>query len=156
MDASAAAQRRFLGKGLALSATDPGEDIGLDVAFGPSAAGKRDLVTVAGFDALVQDLRVALCTALGADPLNASFGSDAFGAMADEHDPVLMRERIRVAIIRVLKSDPRVRRLIEVRLDGEAPRSGAAGRVNELDVVVAFETVLRDVATITIEGVAHA
>ena len=156
MDASPAAARRILGKGLALQATDPGQDIGLDVAFGPAADGGRDLATVSGVDALVQDLRVALCTGLGADALNANFGSDAFRAMADESDPVLMRERIRIAVIRVLKADPRIRRVADVRLDGEARQTAAAaGRTTELNVTAVFETALRDISTISIEGIAN-
>lgn len=145
-----ASARRILGKGLALSPTDPGQDIGLDITF---AAG--DLAWVEGHAALTQDLRVALCTGLGTDPLNTGFGSDAFAAMAEETDTVLQRERIRVAIIRVLRGDPRIRRVVEVRINGE-PRPFAADRTTELAVTAVFETALRDFATIAIEGMPDA
>lgn len=141
---------RILGKGLALVPTDPGEDTGLDIAF---AGG--DLACAFGQDALLQDLRVALCTGLGTDPLNTGFGSDAFAAMAEETDTVLQRERIRVAIIRVLRADPRIHRVVEVRINGE-PRPFAAGRTTELAVTAVFETAMRDLATVVIEGMPDA
>ncbi|PJR08733.1 hypothetical protein [Sinorhizobium meliloti] len=145
-----ASASRILGKGLALVATDPGEDIGLDIAF----AG-RDLAWVSGHDALTQDLRVALCTGLGTDPLSTGFGSDAFAAMAEETDTLMQLERIRVAIIRVLRSDPRISRIVEVRINGE-PRPFAAERTTSLSITAVFETTLRDFATITVEGLPDA
>ena len=145
-----ASARRILGKGLALVATDPGDDIGLDIAF---VGG--DLACAIGEDALMQDLRVAFCTGLGTDPLNTGFGSDAFAAMAQETDTIVQRERIRVAVIRVLRSDPRVRRVVEVRINGE-PRPFAAERTTALAITAVFETALRDFATIAIEGMPDA
>lgn len=157
MTGDPASPARILGKGLMLEATEPSQDIGLDIAFdrGPAARGLR---VVAGDDALTQDLRVALCTGLGVDPLNRNFGSDAFKAMADETDPLMLRERIRVAIIRVLKADSRVRRVVEVRVGGESrPFQGASqGRGTALDVLAIYETVLREVASISIEGLGNA
>ena len=154
-----ASASRILGKGLALVPTDPGEDIGLDIAF---AGG--DLGTVSGMDALTQDLRVALCTGLGTDPLNTAFGSDAFAAMAEETDRLMKRERIRVAIIRVLRADPRVKRIVEVRINGERRPFGAEQNADapvstdptELSITAVFETALRDLATIDIEGLPNA
>lgn len=146
---------RVLGKGLALSSTDPGQDIGLDIAFG-GVDGRRDLATVTGHDALLQDLRVALCTGLGTDPLNRGFGSDAFAAMAEESDPMLMRERIRVAVIRVLKADPRVRRVVEVRVGGEAQPFAGTARATTLDITATYETALSELASIAIEGLSDA
>jgi hypothetical protein len=145
-----ASASRVLGKGLTLVATDPGEDIGLDIAFGGG-----DLACVSGQYALTQDLRVALCTGLGTDPLNTGFGSDAFAAMAEETDTLMQRERIRVAIIRVLRADPRIRRIVEVQINGE-PRPFAAERTTELSITAIFETALRDFATIAIEGLPDA
>lgn len=145
-----ASASRILGKGIALAPTDPGEDIGLDIAF---VGG--DLGTVLGMDALTQDLRVALCTGLGTDPLNTAFGSDAFAAMAEETDTLMQRERIRVAIIRVLRADPRVRRIVEVRINGE-PRPFTAERTTDLRITAVFETAMRDLATIDIEGLPDA
>lgn len=162
-----ASSSRILGKGLALVPTDPGEDIGLDIAF---AGG--DLGTVSGMDALTQDLRVALCTGLGTDPLNTAFGSDAFAAIAEETDKLMQRERIRVAIIRVLRADPRITRIVEVRINGERrpfgaeqnadvststdARSPSAERTTELSITAVFETALRDLTTIEIEGLPNA
>lgn len=141
---------RVLGKGLALVPTDPGEDIGLDIAFLGGG-----LACAWGQDALLQDLRVALCTGLGTDPLNTGFGSDAFAALAEESDVVLQRERIRVAIIRVLRADPRIRRVVEVRINGE-PRPFAAERSTDLAITAVFETVMRELATVVIEGMSDA
>ena len=121
--------RRLLGKGLALVAVED-DRTALDVDL-LVRDGRRDLAVVAGNAMLLQDLQVALCTGLGTDPLNRGFGSDAFAAIAEETDPVMMRERIRVAVIRLLRADPRVRRVVEVRLNGE-PRPFSTERTTSL------------------------
>lgn len=153
--------QRLLGKGLALVPIHPGQDIGLDIAFGPSPSanaspgggGLRDLVTVAGLDTLLQDLTVALSTGLGTEPLNTGFGSDAFRIIAEESDPILLRERIRVAVMRVVAADPRVARLVSVTIDDTAPLERSARRT-DLAVEVVFETILGTRATMAIEGLA--
>lgn len=155
--------RRLLGWGPTFVSTGAEEDIGQDIAF---AGG--DIALVSGMEALTQDLRLALCTGLGTDPLNQAFGSDAFASMAEESDPMMLRERIRVAVIRVLQSDARIRRIVEVSIDGEArpftgrsrERTSGAGssaeRTTALSVVAVFETVLGEHATIAIEGLSNA
>lgn len=150
--------RRLLGWGPAFVSTGAEEDIGQDIAFADG-----DIALVSGMDALTQDLRLALCTGLGTDPLNQAFGSDAFAAMFEESDPMMLRERIRVAVIRVLQSDARIRRIVEVSIDGEArPFAGPSGagsaaeRTTALSVVAVFETVLGEYATIAIEGLPNA
>lgn len=75
---------------------------------------------------------------------------------------MLMRERVRVAVIQVLRRDPRVRRIVDVQLaDGRLEEGGAAPalaadadqderrrRSRELSVRVAFETVSGDQAAV--------
>jgi hypothetical protein len=56
---------------------------------------------------------------------------------------------VRIAIVTLLKKDPRVRRIVDVTLeDGRLANPGSAAR--ELDVRVAFETVSADTATLTL------
>ena len=86
------------------------------------AAGGLDLsfAQVSGADALVQSLTLALVTLLGADLFNTRFGFDGIAAIAEESDRVLRRERIRMAVLAVLKAEPRVGRIITVRFADEA------------------------------------
>jgi phage baseplate assembly protein W len=132
-------RRRALGWAPALLPVAPGLDLGRDLAFARGPGG-LDFARVSGFNTLAQSLTLALTTALGSDIFNTAFGSDALNAIADEADPLLARERVRVAVIRVIKSDPRVRRIIDVKLaDGQLdlPQPGS----RELNVRVVFETI---------------
>lgn len=131
----------LLGCGLALRSTDGG---GLfDLTFTPDG---RDLAIVSGIDALAQDLRIALTTGLGTDPFDLNFGFDGAAAMADETDPNLTRERLRVAVIRVLQLDPRISRIRAVDFD-DSPESRSA---RQLPVVATFEILGGTVATLTL------
>ena len=88
-----------------------------------------------------------MTTLLDSDVFNTDFGFDGLNALATETDPILLRERVRIAVIQVLRRDPRVRRIVDVKLgDGrlEAPAAGS----RELDVKVVFETVTADQSTI--------
>lgn len=93
-----------------------------------------DLVALSGTDAVLQSVRLALTTAPGTDPLDPSFGFDGLRVLAEETDPELARERLRVAVIAVLRRDPRIRRVLDVRVDDATGPDGA------LTVAVAFET----------------
>src|SRR4051794_17680071 len=104
-------ERRLLGWGMACPALYPGIDLSRDIEL---AGG--DLALVQGFDNLAQDLTVALTTALGADPFNTGYGFDGVNALVEETNPMLVRERVRISVIKLLKNDPRVRRILDVKL----------------------------------------
>jgi phage baseplate assembly protein W len=140
---------------------DLGRDLRLTV--GPNG---RDLARVRGLDNLAQSLAIALTTLLGNDLFNTEFGFDGLNALVEETSPILARERVRVAVIRVLRRDPRVRQIVDVkfedgRLDpaGGAPADAAAGAASPsfsraLGVRVAFETITADQAALTVGNVA--
>lgn len=136
------AQERLLGWSPSCLLNAPGVSLGRDLvlASGPNGL---DLARATGMDALTQALAVALSTRLGDDIFNTSFGFDGLNALVDEPDPILARERIRIAVIQVLRKEPRVRRIVDVKLGGGqldiAAQPGADPR--ELNVTVAFETV---------------
>jgi phage baseplate assembly protein W len=142
-------RRRLLGHGLActpVSSVDPGRDLEL-------VAGQHglDLARVSGVDNLGQALQIALTTLLGSDVFNTEFGFDGLNALVRETDPILLRERVRIAVIQVLRRDPRIRRIVDVKLgDGrlEAPVPGDRA----LDVRVLFETVTGDQASADLGG----
>lgn len=139
-------RRRVLGWGLRCDEIMPGVDLGRDLVLGTGPNG-RDLQRVAALDNLGQGLAIALTTLLGSDIFNTDFGFDGLNALVEETNPVMARERVRVAVIQVLRKDPRIRRIVDVKLeDGrlEAPIAGS----RELDVRVVFETVSGDQATV--------
>lgn len=141
-------RKRSLGVGLACPEILPEVDIGRDLSLvqGPNGL---DLERVEGGDTLAQDLQVALTTRLGDDFFNTSFGFDGLNAVAEETNPVLMRERVRVAVIQVLRKDPRVRQILDVKLDdGRLDFIPAGSRV--LNVRVVFETITADQAALDI------
>lgn len=136
---------RFLGWGLAAEPIHPGLDVGrdLNLATGPSGT---DFARVRGIDCLAQDLKVAFTTMLGGDVFNTSFGFDGLRAFVEETNNVLLRERVRVSLIQVLRKDPRVRRIIDVRLDREYVDRTSGNVTPRLNARVGFETVTGDQA----------
>jgi phage baseplate assembly protein W len=141
----------------------PGLDLGRDLVLANGPTG-LDLTTVSGMDALGQALQVALTTALGSDVFNTDFGFDGVNVLVQETQPVMARERVRISVIQVLRKEPRVRSIIDLKLlDGrlEPPHAGEVVPADEplearierwrsVDVNVAFETVSGDQATISL------
>lgn len=154
-----ALRERLLGWGLRCEPVLPGIDLGQDILLSVGPNG-RDLARVAGLDNLTQDLTLALTTLLGSDVFNTAFGFDGLNALVDEVDPVLVRERVRIGVIKVLRDDPRIRRIVDVKLlDNRLEPNNPAGLDGDGDeplqfdprtlwIRVAFETVAGDQLTV--------
>ncbi len=148
-------RRRLLGWGLACEKIQKDLDIGRDLRM---EIGQNGLdfaqVDATHFnkdkeDNLGQSLSIALTTALGSDIFNTQFGFDGINALAEETNPIMIRERIRIAIIKLLQKDSRVRRIVDIKLeDGrlDIPTPGS----RELDVRVVFEVISGEQASINI------
>lgn len=136
-----------LGRGLRLDLTSGDGSRDLAVALTPQ--GTLDLALVAGIDNLGQALAVAITTPLGGDVFNLQFGFDGLNALADQSTPVVQRERVRVAIVNLLRRDSRVARVVDVRLLDARLDSPSTGASRQLDVRVVFETVSADLLTLT-------
>jgi hypothetical protein len=142
-------RRRLLGWSVACEPIFPGLDLGRDLVFAGGGGAPLDLARVESIDALGQSLSLGLTTALGSDVFNTSFGFDGLNALADESDSLIARERVRISVIKLLGSDPRVRRIVDVNLgDERLGRPSPGSRV--LDVNVAFETVSADQASVNL------
>jgi hypothetical protein len=140
-----AERRSLLGRGLRC---DKVNDLGRDLLLQRGPAGLFDLGFVEGIDNLGQVLAIAVTTPLGGDAFNVDFGFDGLNALADEELPLLQRERIRVAIVNLLRKDPRVTRIVDVKLlDRRLETPASANR--ELEVRVVFETVSGDRLALT-------
>ena len=141
-------QRRLLGVGFLCAPIAGSLDLGRELVLAPSGDGAaRDLALIEGVDNLGQALTVALTTPLTGDVFNIDFGFDGLNAIAEETVPVMVQERVRIAVITLLQKDPRVRRIVDVKLqDGRLDNPGA--NIRELDVNVVFETVTRDTTTL--------
>jgi hypothetical protein len=138
-------RRRLLGRGLTCA---PVGALARDLVLQVNQNGRIDFGMVEGVDNLGQALSIAVTTPLRGDLFNTDFGFDGLNALAEETVPVLQRERIRVAIIGLLRKDPRVSRVVDIKLiDGrlEQPGTGAA---RTLEVRVAFETASGDQITL--------
>jgi phage baseplate assembly protein W len=148
----------LLGWGIAAPLIAPGADLERDIIL---KSDPTDADTVSGFANLAQVLEIALTTALGGDVFNVGFGFDGANAMVEATDTVLARERVRIAIIQVLTRDPRVRRIIDLkvldrRLDPDGWASGISDPVDRwrtLTVNVAFEAVSGEQLTVNLGGV---
>ena len=142
-------RRRLLGWGLICEPVLPGLDIGQDLKMVVDTNGNRDFARLDSLDNLAQDLTIALTTALSSDIFNTQFGFDGINAIAEETNPIMIRERIRIAIIQLLRKDPRIRRIVDIKLeDGrlDVPIPGS----RELDVRVVFEVISGEQASINL------
>ncbi len=138
------ARRRVLGRGPLLRRIEP-DDWGRDVVLAKrGGTGPLDLVFAEEADNLAQSLQVALTTALGTDPFNTAYGFDGLRAIAEETNPLLVRERVRIAVIQTLRRDPRVRSITDLHFDDEAPP-------RTLSVRVTFELVSGEQTTVDLE-----
>ena len=155
---SVAAERRLFGWGVASGPIDPSIFYSRDISLEAAASGTKDLALVDGFSSLEQDLMVALGTALGADPLNQGFGFEGLLVIAEETDPLIRRERLRGAIIALLRADHRVVDVTRVLIGDEitAFRAGQTtappptGGYGVLDVEVTFRIAGAATTTLTI------
>lgn len=146
-------RRRLLGFGPACELISDA-DVGRDLRLAANAEGSLDIAMVEGIENLGQSLAIAVTTPLGGDPFASGFGFDGLNAMAEETDPVMVRERVRVALVQVLRKDPRVRRVVDVKLEDERLTPATAGN-RELDVRLVFEAISGDQAALDLTGVAH-
>jgi len=139
-------RRRLLGFSFLCQPAQGPLDHARDLVLAPTGTGARDLALVEGIDNLGQALTVALTTPLTGDVFNVDFGFDGLNALTEESIPIMVQERIRIAVITLLQKDPRVRRIVDVQLqDG---RLTNPSNVRALDIRVVFETVTGDTTTI--------
>lgn len=144
-------RERALGWGLACEEVMPGVDLGRDIRLveGPNGL---DFARVSGIDNLAQSLKIALTTCLGSDIFNTDHGFDGLNALAEETNPVMVRERVRISIIQLLRKDPRVLSIVDVKL-GDERLDPFVTRDRLLDVRVVFEVVSGDRITVNLGGV---
>lgn len=139
-------RERALGWAMTCEEVMPGIDLGRDISLveGPNGL---DFARVSGMDNLAQSLKVALTTCLGSDIFNTDFGFDGLNALAEESNALLVRERVRISIIRLLRKDPRVRSIVDVKVGNERLNPSVT-RDRILDVRVIFEVVSGDQLTV--------
>ncbi|MGW3352662.1 hypothetical protein ACWDA3_56030 [Nonomuraea rubra] len=134
-------RRALLGWGVAAEPIAPGLELGRDLRLQ-----KGDLVTVEGTANLVQVLELAFTTLRGASVFDVEFGFDGLNALTEESTPLMVRERVRVAVVNVLAREPRIRRIVDVQVLDDRLTRVTAGRT--LQVRVAFETITGDRQTV--------
>jgi phage baseplate assembly protein W len=141
-------RRRLLGWGLTCEPIMPGIDLGRDLKLATGLKGV-DFARVEGLDNLHQDLSIALTTLLGSDIFNIEFGFDGLNALVEETNPIMLRERVRIAVIQLLRKEPRIRRIVDVKLDDGQLESPVPGS-RELNVHVVYETVSGEQARVAL------
>jgi phage baseplate assembly protein W len=144
-----AVRRRLLGWTLEAAPVELG-DHGRDLVPAKDAQGRiTDLARLSDIDCLGQALTVALTTALGSDIFNTNFGFNGLRALTEGTGRTLTRETLRVAVIDVLRAEPRVSRILDVGLPDERDPNAKLGN---LEVTVAFETVAGERVDLTLGG----
>lgn len=74
---------------------------------------------VEGLANLTQALALRLLTPYGTDRVNATYGLDAREAFSGNHDRIMLKELIRLEVLRTLSGDPRVREVTGVLFDDD-------------------------------------
>lgn len=133
---------RFFGRGLRLTTVAP-DSLGVDVTWEQGPDGRR-LAMVAGGDNLGQDLRVALLTVTGSDAFNVAFGFDGLRVLTEGIEPHLVPEMLRLSVLKTVALDPRIRRVLDVRMQETEPGS------RHWEVEVELQTVLGEVLTLVL------
>src|SRR5262249_19889552 len=103
-------RRRLLGRGLELVRVGA---LGRDIRLADDG---RDLAMVDGVANLAHSLSVAVLTSLGDDVFDVDFGFDGLNALVEETTPLMQRERVRVSLVTLLRKDPRVGTIVDIKL----------------------------------------
>lgn len=144
----------LLGRGLRLEEPTPGLDHSRDLVLTEGPNGLLDFAWNSGIENLGQCLIIALTTLLGSDPFNTGFGFRGLAALAEEDNPIMQREKIRIGIIELLKKDRRIKRIIDVRFTQNEldllSGSASADSRRTLHIAVQFETITHQVHSISL------
>lgn len=128
--------RRTLGWGAAAPLVSS-DDLVRDLALARRGSGALDLACVAGPANLGQDLAIALTTRLGADPLDPGFGFDGMTALVIETSAMMVRQRLRASVAKLIAQDPRVRSVNAVEVDDAASLASRTFSLRvEVDTIV--------------------
>lgn len=92
---------------------------GLKLSDGDLVFADGDLALVEGPENLLQGLGVMLETPLGSDPVHIAYGFDLGNVLLLPESPVLVRELIRLSIVKSLALDNRVIEVREVVFDND-------------------------------------
>ncbi|UQU67639.1 hypothetical protein COUCH_15775 [Couchioplanes caeruleus] len=88
---------------------------------------------VQGLSNLTQALTLRLLTPYGTDRVNATYGLDAREAFSGNHDRTILKELIRLEVLRTLSGDPRVREVTGVLFDDDPDFPAAAAAATQED-----------------------
>jgi hypothetical protein len=77
------------------------------------------LHTVEGQRNLLQALELRLLTPFGSDPFNTTYGLDATQIFTQPEGPRMVRELIKLNLVRTLGTDPRVRDIREILFEDD-------------------------------------
>lgn len=114
-------EARYFGRGPRLQKITP-DGQGLDITFVDGPQG-RDLATASGTPNLAQDLMIALLTPTGSDPFNVLFGFDGLRVLSDSLTPSMTTEMLRLAVLKTVALDSRIRRVLDLHIVETEPGS---------------------------------
>ncbi|WP_420451180.1 hypothetical protein [Ilumatobacter sp.] len=145
MTEQAEIERRYFGTGPLVENASP-DSIGIDIVFEDGPAG-RELATQSGAANLAQDLKVALLTPTGNDMFNVGFGFDGLRVLSADMTPTMTTEMLRLAVLKTIALDNRIKRVLDVRIEETEP--GSRRWMTEIEV----QTVIGDVQRLVLGAV---
>lgn len=74
---------------------------------------------------LTQALTLRVLTPYGSDPFNTGYGLDVTQAFTEPNGIAMVRELLKLNLVRTLGTDPRVRDIRRIAFDDDPPPSGA-------------------------------
>lgn len=123
-----------------------------------------DFQPVEGRENFLQGLRAAIATPFASDVFNNRYGFDLLACLATPQPPALVKELIRLNIVRSLTRDDRVRQIKEIAFDDELryfeldaqsdfeERRLARQRTRQWQALVVLETVTSETAVLSLSG----
>lgn len=79
-----------------------------------------DFVVVAGRENFLQGLRIMIDTPFASDVFNIRYGFDLLACLSAPQPPAIVKELVRLNIVRSLSTDDRIRQIKEIAFDDES------------------------------------
>jgi phage baseplate assembly protein W len=79
-----------------------------------------DFSIIAGRDNFFQGMRTMINTPAGSDVFNVGYGFDLLGCLAASKSPSVIKQLIKLNIVKSLSTDNRIRQIEEIAFDDEA------------------------------------
>ncbi len=91
----------------------------LQIADGDLALASGDFIVIAGQENFLQGMQVMIDTPFSTDVFNVNYGFDIIAALSSANPPSIIKEFIKLNLVKSITSDNRVRDVSDIAFDDE-------------------------------------